>query len=460
MSFTVPLALFGWIPAVFFLFTVLPPRRAVIAAFLLAWLFLPNHGYEIAGLPNYTKMSATCAGVLLATVLYDPDRYFAFRPHWGDLPMLAWCLVPFASSVTNGLGAYDGVSASVNQFVIWGIPYYIGRLYFHDWESLRELGIGVMLGGLIYVPLCLYELRMSPQLHNIVYGYGTAWHNVRRGDAWRPMVFLRDGLALGLWMCMAAMVATWLWRSGTIRKVWGLPAGWIALTLVVTAVLCRSAGATILLLLGLGVLLVAQRWRLKLVVVAVTLLPVAYMYARSVGGWDGQLLLDGAALLSEERQGSLKTRLDNEDILVAHALRQPVFGWGGWGRNRPALEETGDKKTITDGLWVIAIGVNGLVGLGAITAVQLLPLLLFMRRCPPAMWRRPAAAAPAALGMVLVMYCIDNLFNAMPNPMFMLLAGAVMGLAVSLPSRATVAARPAHAGRLAAVGLRPGALRG
>ncbi|MBK9118916.1 MAG: O-antigen ligase domain-containing protein [Phycisphaerales bacterium] len=454
MSFTVPLAMFGWIPAVFFLFTVLPPRRAVIAAFLLAWLFLPNHEYVISGIPNYDKRSATCAGVLLATILFDPDRFFAFRPHWADLPMLTWCLVPYASSVTNGLGAYDGVSASVNQIVQWGIPYYIGRLYFRDWEGLRELGIGILLGGLVYLPLCLYELKMSPQLHYMFYGFSRAWHNVRRGDGWRPMVFMRDGLALGMWMCMAALVATWLWRSGTLKKVWGLPAGWVALALVVTAVLCKSTGATVLLLLGLGTLYAAQRWRTKLVVVAVVLLPVAYMYTRSVGGWDGQILLDMAEKISEDRRGSLEFRFKNEDILVARALRQPVFGWGGWGRNRPPVEEV--ENTVTDGLWVIAIGINGLVGLTAITAVQLLPLLLFMRRCPPEYWRHPLAAVPAVLGVLLVMYCIDNLFNAMPNPVFLVIAGAVTGLAVMLPQRSGAVARAARGPQVAVARLRPG----
>ena len=68
MGFLVPVTLFGWIPFVLFLFMVLPPRRAVITAFLLAWLFLPMAGYSIHGLPDYTKMSATAAGVVVKTL--------------------------------------------------------------------------------------------------------------------------------------------------------------------------------------------------------------------------------------------------------------------------------------------------------------------------------------------------------------------------------------------------------
>ena len=59
MTFLVPIALFGVLPGVFLLFAVLAPRRAVMAAYLASWLFLPMAGYSIPGLPDYTKTSAT-----------------------------------------------------------------------------------------------------------------------------------------------------------------------------------------------------------------------------------------------------------------------------------------------------------------------------------------------------------------------------------------------------------------
>ena len=41
MTILVPITLFGWVPCVLLLFLWLPPRRAVIAAFMGGWLFLP-----------------------------------------------------------------------------------------------------------------------------------------------------------------------------------------------------------------------------------------------------------------------------------------------------------------------------------------------------------------------------------------------------------------------------------
>ena len=41
--------------------------------------------------------------------------------------MLAWCLTPFLSSITNGLGYWDGMSVVLEQLALYGIPYFIGR---------------------------------------------------------------------------------------------------------------------------------------------------------------------------------------------------------------------------------------------------------------------------------------------------------------------------------------------
>src|SRR5690349_6575403 len=142
MGFLVPVTLFGWIPFVILLFALMPPRRAVIAAFLLAWLFLPMAGYSVPGLPDYTKMSATTFGVLMGAALFDTDRLLRWRPKWVDIPMFCWCCTPFVPSYLNGLGIYGGVSEIVRGFIIWGLPYIIGRVYFTDLEGLRELALG------------------------------------------------------------------------------------------------------------------------------------------------------------------------------------------------------------------------------------------------------------------------------------------------------------------------------
>lgn len=432
--------MFGWIPVVLFIFATLPPRRAVIASFLIAWLFLPLASYSISGLPDYTKMSATCAGVLMATVLFDPARFLSFRLHWADLPVLAWCCVPMMSSLSNGLGPYDGFSATLGQTVKWGFPYFIGRLYFSDWNGLKELAIGIFIGGLVYVPLCLWEIRMSPQLHYQLYGFRVGgFHETYRFGGWRPLVFMYTGLMVSMWMVAASLTGFWLWWSRTLpRRVNGIPTLWLVAALLITTVLCKSLGALALLCVGIGAL-VATKWtRSRIWVAGLLVIPVLYMTARTAGDWSADELVNAAAMISEDRAASLETRLTMEDRLTEKALRQPVFGWGGWGRNRVYDTRSGVDITITDGLWVLALGVNGVVGLAALTGAQLMPIVLLLRRIPARLWSQPMVAAAPVLALLLALYAIDNLMNAMVNPIYMLVAGGLTATLVRVRLRQPV----------------------
>ncbi|MEX0742346.1 MAG: hypothetical protein WD079_06065, partial [Phycisphaeraceae bacterium] len=162
MNVFAEVALILYLPAALALYLVFPPRRATLIVLIGGWLFLPVTGIEFQGIPNYTKMSAIAMAVVLGTVGTEPKRLLNFRPRWFDVPMAIWCFVPFVTSMSNDLGVYDGLSAMLTQTLMWGVPWLMGRVWFSDAEGMRELAMGVMMGGMIYVPLCLYEVRMSP----------------------------------------------------------------------------------------------------------------------------------------------------------------------------------------------------------------------------------------------------------------------------------------------------------
>jgi hypothetical protein len=214
-----------------------------------------------------------------------------------------------------------------------------------------------------------------------------------------------------------------------VTKLATWPVHVLLVPLLITTVLCKSAGALALLGIGLGVQFAIHYSKARILVVVLALLPCAYITARSFGGWSGADILSLASAVSQDRESSLATRLDNENLLVAKALQRPLFGWGGWGRNRVTDEETGEDASITDGLWVIAVGVNGMTGLAALFGSLLLPVALLMRKVPVRTWLDPAVAAPASLAVVLALYAIDCLFNAMVNPVFTVCAGALVSLA-------------------------------
>ncbi len=276
-----------WMPAVLPLFSVMTTRRTVILAYILAWLFLPNGAFSLPGLPDYTKVTATSMGVVLGGLLFDPRPLFALRPGWHDIPMLILCACPFASSLTNDLGAYDGTSAVVSQLITFGLPYLVGRAYLNDPEGIRDLAIGIVVGGLIYVPLCLWEMRMSPQLQATLYGRGRFMNAMRYGG-YRPLVFMTDGLELGMWMAAAAMIAGWLWAGGGVKKVAGWAFGPLAAILLATAVLCKSTGAILQMFLGLVVLWTSRRFRSALPALALAAVAPLYCGVRTFGLWDGR----------------------------------------------------------------------------------------------------------------------------------------------------------------------------
>jgi hypothetical protein len=421
--------MFGWIPFVLWLFTRYEPRRAVITAFLAAWLFLPIYSYPLPGLPDYTKISATCWGVLIAAAIFDSESLKSAKITAVDIPMIIFCMSPLFSSLSNGLGLYDGVASLLTQTVEWGFPYFIGRVYFSSLKGIRELAIGYLVGGLIYVPLVLLETRLSPQLHRWVYG----WHQhdfsqTFRWGGWRPMVFMEHGLMVGMWMASSTLIGVWLWKTKVIEKLGKYKMKWLVYALLFAFINARSTGAIALFMVGVAVLFLTVRMKNAVLVLLLASLPFLYIYTRSTGYWSGENLVNFISKnLSEDRAASLKFRFDNENILAKKAMQRPVFGWGGWGRAR-VYNRRGEDISVTDGLWIIIFGNNGMVGIFSLTFAVLMPVFVVLRHYPAKYWGHPAVAPAAVLSILLCLYMIDNCLNAMVNPTFMLAGGALAGL--------------------------------
>jgi hypothetical protein len=434
-------ALFGYIPFAFLTFAYLSPRKAVIYNFLVAWLFLPMSHLALHGFTDFNKMSAACVGTLLGACLFDLDTVLSFRPKLRDIPMLVWCLAPYASSYFNGHSTYDAVSAVAYQTTSWGLPYFIGRIYFNDLIGLRELAIGIVIGGLVYLPFVWFELRMSPQLHRIVYGYMQyEFAQAARYGGYRPMVFMQHGLAVAMWMTTTAMTAFWLWRCKVLDKIMGIPMWLVCLLLVGTAAWDHSVGAAALMVVGLGVLWLTGVTRSSIWIVALTLIPPTWMVVRATDYWNGRNLVHFIEQFDKRAAKSLAVRLEGERVLSDRALERPIYGWTGWHLYE-GREET-MSRGVPDQMWIITFGKYGLIGLISMTTALLLPVLVLAWRIPVRYWRHPGAAPAAALAMLLTLHMCDMLFNAMVNPIFILCAGGVTGLGFALRSPRQLPARP------------------
>jgi hypothetical protein len=181
----------------------------------------------------------------------------------------------------------------------------VGRLYFSDLQGMRELILGFFIAGLVYLPFCLWEMRMSPNLHYHIYGFNpSAFVQAYRGGGYRPVVFMRHGLMTVMFMGMSALCGCALWLSGAKKTLLKLPIAVPVGALAVTTLLSRSTGAQVLMLAGIGALFFMRYARNPLPVVATALFVIAYVVLRGGGLWDGQDLIR----LADDAFGSTKTR--------------------------------------------------------------------------------------------------------------------------------------------------------
>lgn len=436
MIFFTSLIMIAWIPIVLYLFYRFSASEAVIISFIVAWLFLPQRaGFSFPGLPDYERMSATVYGIILCVFIYDAGRFRQFKPSWLDLPMLVWCICPLFSSLSNGLGIYDGVSEALKQTVAYGGPYFLGRLYLNNLAKIRFLAIAIFLSGLVYVPFCLYEIRFSPQLHRLVYGYHPHFfaQSVRYGG-YRPVVFMQHGLAVGMWMMAATLIGIWLWKTEVVKSVYGIHIRWLVGILLATFILTKSTGAYGLLIIGIGILFLAWQFRTSVALIVLVLSMFFYLQQNvsANSNLSGQIIGTLEHIFPSERIQSVEYRFNNEEKLIAKAAERKFFGWGGWGRNRiMEYDWKGElvDSAATDSLWIIAFGTNGLVGLIALYTSVLLPVLwITIFYFPASTWSNQKVASAAVIIVVVTLFMLDCLLNDMQNPVFILATGGITGL--------------------------------
>ncbi len=434
------------------LFGTIKPRTALLIAFIGGWLFLPMARFAPGLIPDTGKEGVVSFSILLSVLIFDTSRLYLFRPRWFDLPVFIYAVVaPLSSSIDNGLGLYDGFSEVYRDTAMWLIPYLMGRIYFQTPDDLRALTLAVFTGALIYVPLCLIEMKLAPILHSTVYGFTqhSMVQSLRYGG-WRPMVFMQHGLMLAAWMALGVIAGYALWREGTLRRHMGVPALALLLVLFVVAVMSRSANAWFMLVVGFLAVWMMRTYSTRAVLICLVLLPPAYVTIRTLGLWSGQGFVEMLRSINADRAASMQFRFTIEDAVIARSLEKPFFGWGGWGDWIPDATAEGEEAKAFDGMWVIILGKRGLLGMTSLLAMLLLPAVLVLLR-PKPNWHVKGHLPLFALATITTLYMVDSLPNAMANPIYMVCAGAVSTLATvtwPLPRPMTRPTHPQVAGSL------------
>jgi len=435
-GFVVDAAMAGWYPLCFVLFMLLPPARAVAAGLVTGFLLLPNVVYDLPGMPNYDKSLAIVLGVSVAAITCDPARFLAFRPRAVDIPIVVLCLSTYLSAVMNGDGAYRGASNAFDFLVRWALPWFLGRLYFGEFEAQKYLALALIAGALVYVPFALWEVKMSPQLHREFYGVmlRSFKHARRAHGLWRPNVFVSHGLAYALYNSLAALCAFWLWHTKSVLRMWTIPMGVVVSALFFMTIAAQSSNAILLLGLGIACLLLATRHRLAFPLFLLVLVPPVYVTLRQGLRWDGEELVAVAeSVFGKTRAESLTVRIESEKELRDKVLARPWFGYDDFkeftgNKGREVEKEEGASPVLVDSRWLLYLGLYGVFSLIGLWGMQLLPPFLLWRKLPPEHWSHPALAAAAVLGIASLMVTLDGLLNAFEIQAFTAGAGGVAQL--------------------------------
>ena len=409
----VHLVMAGWYPLCVLFFVMMKPPRAVATGLVTGFLLLPNVSYQIPGIPDYDKSVAIAAGITVAAVLFDFNRLMTYRPRAVDLPMAVLCVSPLLSALVNGDGAYLGASNSFTFLIKWGLPWILGRIYFSDFGALRILAVVVIVGALVYALPALYEVKMSPRLHKDFYGVALkSFKHAQRGALWRPNVFIAHGLAYGLFNALAALFAFALWYSKSKRDLLGVPMIVIVLILSGMAVAAQSTNAQLMLILGATALVCAQRFGWAFPVLLLVCAPPSYIFVRQGLRWDGEELVAVAeSVFGRNRAVSLNVRLTNEAELRDRVLARPWFGYNDF---RQFTGNTDTKHAATvDSIWLLYLGLYGLVALAGLHGSQLIAGFLLYRKVPPRYWTHPALAPMATAAICSVLMAMDGLLNAL-----------------------------------------------
>jgi hypothetical protein len=308
---------------------------------------------------------------------------------------------------------------------------------------------------LIYAPLCLIELRLSPQLSNWTYGYFPhSFAQMIRGAGYRPIVFMSHALAVGMFLFSGLCAALTLRSANPAARARYTRRSLVAALLLLLArnlaSLVYSAASLILLLWGS----IKTRTRVSVVVAALVL---AYPALRASSTFPASDVAGFFQQFSRDRSQSLAYRFHNEDLLLSRAMQRPFFGWGSWGRNRvytswgEAEDPWAGAKDVstTDGAWIIWFGISGAVGFAARFAMLVAPVFRFARN------RRQLTPTSQILGaglaLMVALFTSDLLPNSLWDLLPVMYAGALF--AMSTPRQP----HPGRTSQASSEALRPSA---
>lgn len=427
-------ALILFAPIALICFARMQPVTAAAWTMLGGVMFLPEViNFDPPLLPPMDKLSIASFWVFVGCLWKARERIERARPLRGiDRFFVVVLIANLGTALTNpdtlvtgpvsrqGLTLYDAFAGTVKDTLFVFIPFLIGRAMFRSPSDLREFMRVLMVAGLFYTLFALFEIRMSPQSHRMLYGYHPASFEMTiRGGGYRPTIFMITGLGVAMFFLSAVIAAFARWKAKQTK--WYVPP-----YLTGVLILCKSTGAIVYALVLVPLLAVIKKPRFVLPL-ALAGLVFTFPLLRGADLFPTRELTDFFMGISEERALSLWFRFDNEDQLLARGRERMLFGWGGYSRQRIFDQTTGEDLSVTDGHWIIELGQRGLVGYVGMFGLLLWPVVLAYRQRKRI--RDPGERhLVAALALIVAINAVDLLPNGLFSYLPYFYSGVLAGV--------------------------------
>ncbi|WP_237060358.1 hypothetical protein [Microbulbifer sediminum] len=397
------------------LYSRLPAITATFITIVGGYLFLPvKVEFDLPLLPPLDQETIPVITAAVACLLVKGTGFVGIPPRGIERFIVVLLLLsPVATVLTNGepyfngeifirgLTVKDSLTAIVETYLMI-LPFILGlALVRTDQDLIRVFRLLVLL-ALVYTPLVLYEARMSPQLHTMLYGFfpHSFAQQVRFGG-FRPVVFIGHGLLLAVFYTVPFIITAILSRAR--QRISPVPTVFFSFYLALILVVCKSVAAWLIGIVGFCTIMFMPAFLTSLLTRTICTIVIAYPMLCILDLFPHREFVDFAALFGEGRAQSLDFRFYHEERLLEHAREKLLLGWGAWGRNRLA-------DSVTDGFWIIQLGTYGLVMFAGLFGLMSGSIFRALKAAKMASdpRRRSLFAGAALLGALMMMNQLPN----------------------------------------------------
>lgn len=368
----------------------------------------------------------------VGTAMTNPESFvFGGKEAWENGPRYPVVIVPPLKST-------EFISMSIEDFFKFIVPFGVGQMLVQSREDAIVFLRAYVIAALIHVPLSMYESAMSPQLHRMVYGYHSIdfAHNMR-GGGFKPVVLTQSGLGLAMFQFVGLAAALSLKRL-RVPILPSISPGLATAMIFFALSISRNVGVLFYAAIAIPMLMFTGfRSQIRLAWV-LALVFVTFPITRAKDWFPADDIIAYAQSKSPERAASLGMRFDNEKLLIEHTQHKPLWGWGGWGRNRRYDPDSGKDISVTDGEWAIHYSVRGAIGVTAWFWLIVMPVFwsgriasrlakLATRDVPDAVGGQQDKILLGAMTLTVAINAVDLLPNSSFTMVPVVFSGALAG---------------------------------